>query len=105
MKLYCIFDKLPEHDRLLSGLFHWWRTPSGHILFVCEPKQYGKAEKHLQELGGTVFPDLVGGEQIGDALSGHPALAGAGLQAEHTTHKDMRTLAEHFGWRYLDPRG
>lgn len=105
MKLVAIFGALPEHDRELTGEFHYLNTEDGHVLFVCEPHNYGVAEKHLQDLGGKVFPDLLGRETLPAEVHGHAAAKAARLGPSDTTYSALKKLMKHHGWPALDPRG
>jgi hypothetical protein len=104
MKLFAVFDKLPDHDRVLTGLWHYLNLPSGHVLFVCAPKNYGKGEKHLQDLKGIVFPDLIGRENVPEEIHAHAAFKDVGLLETDTTYSAAKKLAEKFGWVIADPR-
>ena len=104
MKLYCIFDAVPEHDRSLTGNWHYLNLESGHVLFVCEPINYANAEKHLRDLGATVFPDLLGREPLPAEVHSHPAMTGASLWPTDTTYSAAKKLAAIYGWPTLDPR-
>jgi len=104
MRVYAVFDKAPPDAREVTGPFDHWTTPGGHVLFVCEPPQYAKAEKHLQELGGIVFPDALSGETIGEDVANHTAFKDAGLKAGQTAHSALKRLSEHFSWPTLHPR-
>lgn len=104
MKLHCIFDKLPEHDRAVTGDWHYLNLPSGHVIFVCHPRHYDEAEKHLRDLGGKVFPEAESHEKLPGEIHKHAALEGSGVTEQHTSYQALKMLAKHFGWAALDPR-
>jgi hypothetical protein len=95
---------MPAHDRNITGAYHYLNLPSGHVLFVSEPIHYALAEKHLQDLGGTVFPEIEAHEQIPPEISGHVAFKDAGLNANDTSYQALKKLAAKFGWPQIDPR-
>lgn len=102
MKLCAIFDALPSHDPVMTGAWHYWNMPSGHVMFLCEPRRFGRAEDHLAELGGLVFP--FAHETIRREHVEHPALKGCGLAAGDTSYQAMRKMHKAFDWPALDPR-
>ncbi|MGC2234238.1 MAG: hypothetical protein WBA09_22245 [Candidatus Acidiferrum sp.] len=95
---------MPAHDRMLTGQYHYLNLPSGHVLFVCEPRSYVGAEKHLQELGGFTFPEIEAHEQIPKEIAEHAAFKDAGLNANDTSYQALKKLAAKFGWPAIDPR-
>lgn len=104
MRLHAIFDAMPEHDRSITGPFHYLNLPSGHVLFVSEPPHYARAEKHIERLGGTLFPETEAHETIPAEIHEHDAFADAGLLPTHTSYQALKKLAAHFGWPAIDPR-
>ena len=102
MRLVAIFDKFPKHDPVLTGNWHYLNLDGGAFLFVCEPRDYTKAETHLEGLGAHVFPDLVDGVPV--EILQHKAMTGVGLGPNDTGHTARKKLHAHFGWPKLDPR-
>ena len=113
MKLIAIFDsrdqflnsdelRTAKHDSDKTGNWHFLETPGG-VIFVCEPKDHGKAEEHLVAIGAKVFPHIMGHEPIGQELAGHRALAGANILSTDSHYLAARKIADTI-WRQADPR-
>jgi hypothetical protein len=98
VKLFAIFDSMPKHDAAITGEWHYLALAGGAILFVSSPRNYAMAEKHLADLGGHVFPDMLSSETIPD----HKTLPALGLTPQHTTYRAARVLGK--GWPIADPR-